>query len=307
MANKMDKINKIIKLGRLQFLMAGFLLYSLGALFAALNIGEFSGIKFLWGYAILMPAHLSISYSNDYFDWKADQFNSPSNFTGGSGILVQNPELKNFARNFAIILIAISLIVAILFAWNFSLPEILILAIFGNFLGWFYSAPPLKFSYHGWGEVSTSLTGFLLPGLGYLALTGYIDLKFLLFALPLIIFQLIFICTVEIPDKEADIKGGKKNLIVSKGREFGFRLIGICSITGTLILLVLSFVPIYSASINFRYIALISFILLIPSIYGFYKRPESKKEASALSEKILISLIIFAAISDIYFSYLFFK
>lgn len=299
----MGKLIKILKLGRFQFLMAGLFLYTIGALFATLNTGEFSWLQFWWGYAILMPAHLSISYSNDYFDLEVDKLAPPTNFTGGSGILVENPELRNFAKQFAIFLIILSLLIALLFSWKYSSPEIFILAIFGNFLGWFYSAPPIKLSYNGFGEISTIITGFIIPALGYLAMVGYIDLKLFLFTIPIMIFQLLFICSVEIPDLESDSKGGKNTLIVRKGREFGFKIMGICSILGTIIFFALSYAKIYPPIINFNIISIISIILLIPSVIGFLIRPNTKRKSTELSEKILISLILFSALTAFYFAY----
>ena len=52
------------------------------------------------------------------------------------------------------------------------------LILSGNLLGWYYSAPPLKLSYRGFSEIATVLTGFIVPGVGYVVLMGNIDLYF---------------------------------------------------------------------------------------------------------------------------------
>lgn len=303
----MNKIIKIIKLGRFQFVIAGFFLYTVGALFATLNTSYFDLEKFFLGYAILFPAHLAVSYSNDYFDWEADKKSQKTFFSGGSGVLVENPDLRTFSKLFAVFLTIISITMALVFAVKYGNTGIIILAILGNFLVWSYSAPPIKLSYRGLGEIPMVLTGFLLPGLGYLALTGYIDLNILLFTIPLMIFELIFICCVEMPDLESDQKGGKNTLIVRKGREFGFKIIGVSSISGTIILFMLSFLDIYPQTINFRIISVISLILLIPCINGLFKTPKARKESLELSENILISLIIFVIIVAVYFALISFK
>lgn len=303
----MDKIIKIIKLGRLQFVAAGFLLYSVGALFATLNTGYFSLEKFYLGYAILFPAHLAVSYSNDYFDWETDKLGQKTLFSGGSGVLVANPELREFSKFFAIFLTILSIIMALIFAARYDNAGMIILAILGNFLAWSYSAPLFKLSYRGFGEIMLVLSGFLLPSIGYMAIAGFIDLNLLLFTIPIMIFQLIFSCCVEIPDMESDKAGGKNTVIVRKGRDFGFKLSGISAISGTIILFSLSFLTIYPPVINFRIISVISLILLIPCINGLFRTPKSRKESIELSENILISLILSIMTIALYFALIAFK
>ena len=103
---------KIIKLGRFQFILGGFLFFCCGALFALLLDAKFNLNIVLFGYLALFLAHLSVSYSNDYFDLKVDSFGKPAKFSGGSGILLENPELREFSKWFALILIFLSLFTA---------------------------------------------------------------------------------------------------------------------------------------------------------------------------------------------------
>ena len=145
-----EKIIKIIKLGRFQFIFGGFLYFCLGAFFAVLLNADFALNKFLLGYAIFFMAHLSMHYSNDYFDMEADKHGIPSQFAGGSGILIENPELKNFSKWFSITLLSLSLILAAVFVAIFSYSIwFFIFVLFGNFLAFFYAAPPIKLSYKG--------------------------------------------------------------------------------------------------------------------------------------------------------------
>ncbi len=304
MVKKMDDLIKIIKLGRIQFLVAGFILYSLGGLLAALVIDDFSYFRFIFGYMVLMPAHLSVSYSNDYFDLDADLFSEVTQFTGGSGILQDNPHLINFSYNFALFLIFSSIFLSLLFAWYYSTLVFFLWAVFGNLLGWYYTAPPLQLSYRGLGEIGTILTGLIIPGFGYLALTGHIDQTIILFSIPLMIFQLLFILSVQIPDKEADTLGGKKNLIVKYGRKLGFKLMGLSSLAGSLILISLIISGFFPAVIDFRIIAGICMLLVVPNIYGFIKKPEDPQQATQLSFIILNALVLMGVLTAIYFAYL---
>ena len=219
-----DVMLKIVKLGRPQFLVGGFLLFCIGVFLAVLFGAEFLLNKFLLGYSILFTAHLAVHYSNDYFDADADQYVEPTAISGGSGILVENPELKPFSKWFAIFLIILSLFLAAVFMIIFSYSIwFFVFVLFGNFLAWFYSAPPVKLVYRRLGEISTVLTGIILPGMGYFTIMGALDMPFVIFAVPIAFLQLFFISSVEMPDMEGDKLGGKITMIVSMGRCIWFQ------------------------------------------------------------------------------------
>jgi 1,4-dihydroxy-2-naphthoate octaprenyltransferase len=293
-------LSLILKLGRFHFLIAGFFSYCAGAFLAILLGSPISWDRFFWGYAVLLPAHLSISYSNDYFDVDVDKYNKPTIFTGGSGVLVKYPHLKPLALKIAIILIFISLILSLLFTVIYSSPIFLILSISGILLAWYYSAPPLQLSYHGWGEWAMIISGFLIPGLGFVALAGYIDLRLLIFTIPTMIYQIFFIMSVEIPDLEGDEIGSKYTFVVKHGRIMGFKMIAISGLLSTIIFLIMGYSNIYIKP-NFTMVALIS---LLPGILGLWvlkNRTEHRKRATNLATYCLASLFLFIILMDSYF------
>ncbi|MFA0833688.1 MAG: prenyltransferase [Methanobacterium formicicum] len=296
----LNRIKLIIKLGRFQFLFFGFLCFSTGTLLAVILNNQFSWDRFILGYAVLLPAHLSVSYSNDYWDFMVDHYNLPTRFTGGSGVLVENPELKPFARRFAILLILISISIALIFTYIYSSLAFLLIALLGNFMAWYYSAPPLKFAYRGLGEISTALSGLIIPSLGYVAITGFLDLKILLFSVPFMIYMGFFILSVEIPDLEGDKKGGKNTFIVKYGRKRGFAIIFLAGIVGTTSFLLLSFTELYN-NINFQILMLLSFLPLFTGFYAFTKRTSIRDKATKLVNYTVPSLVIFIILIDLYF------
>jgi 1,4-dihydroxy-2-naphthoate octaprenyltransferase len=140
-------MTKLILLARPTFLMAGLALFVFGALWAVLLGSPFSLPRMLLGYLILLPAHLSVSYSNDYFDVEVDKFGIPTLFSGGSGILVKYPELRRPAKWIAVGLIVCSLVLGIVFLVIHSYSIwFLGYVLAGNLLGWFYAAPPQRFA-----------------------------------------------------------------------------------------------------------------------------------------------------------------
>lgn len=289
---------KIIRLGRIHFLTAGFLTFTSGALLAGVLTGQFSLDKFLWGYLVLLPAHLSISYSNDYFDWEADHFIKPNLFSGGSGILVENPELRSTSRNIAVGLILISIFLAILFSILYLSPLFLLLVIFGNLLGWFYSAPPLKLSYRGLGEIAMMISGFIIPGLGYLTISGLIDLKFIIFSIPSMLYQFVFILSVELPDRKGDKKAGKNTFVVKYNIKTSLLLILLFAILGSVSFLIMGQSSIYP-SVNFNLVTLLSLIPVI-TVIGIYIKKVQFGLVN-LTKYIVSSLILLILLIDIYF------
>ena len=75
-------MHKRLKGARPQFLTAGLALFVFGALRVILLGAPFSLARILPGYLILLPAHLSISYSNDYIDVDVDRFGKPTFISG---------------------------------------------------------------------------------------------------------------------------------------------------------------------------------------------------------------------------------
>jgi 1,4-dihydroxy-2-naphthoate octaprenyltransferase len=256
--------------------------------------------RFLLGYAVLLPAHLAVNYSNEYFDLDLDRFTSPTQFSGGSGVLLSHPELVDFAKLFSIGMVAASLILGTIFSYVFNSPVFFLMTILGNSLAWFYSAPPLKLSYRGLGEIAMVLTGFLIPGLGYVAIMGSLSIQLLVFSFPIMLLLLLFILSVEIPDLEADRKGGKYNFVVRYGRTKSLWVIFISSALATICFL--SVFPENEFSpINFNIIALLSFIPLSSAILALLNRKKSIKIMTTNATRNVPALILFVALVNLYF------
>jgi 1,4-dihydroxy-2-naphthoate octaprenyltransferase len=298
-----EKLILILKLGRLHFLVAGFLLYLLGVLLASVLFNQFNWERFIWGYLIVLPAHLMVNYSNDYFDQEVDRYSSPTQFSGGSGILLAHPELIGFAHKFSLAMIGLSFILAVGFSYFYNAPIILVLTISGIFLGWYYTAPPLKFSYNGMGEIATVLSGFIIPGLGFAAMMGVLNIQYILFSVPIMLFYVLFILSVEVPDREADQKGGKNTFIVRYGRNTGIKLMAMASALATLIFLILP-ADLYQP-INLDLLALLSFIPTISAVWTLYNRAKSLEILNRSILRNINTLVLFVALTNIYLLILF--
>lgn len=261
--------------------------------------------KFIIGFAIIFLSTWSVHYHNDYFDYKADQHVTPTPISGGSGILVEHPEWRNKAILMAVTLTGSAIVLSAIFSVIFSYPSTFILyVIAANLLAWVYAAPPLKLSYRGLGEFGNTAIGFLFPGLGYFAMIGTINLPFVLFSIPILLLQLLFTMSVEIPDMEADRLGGKSTWIASKGREFGFKMIAIAALFATISFLLLPLTHVFPTTINFDILALISLIPLSLAINELIKRPSDKLTATRYCIYNLASIFGCVILINCYFIFL---
>jgi 1,4-dihydroxy-2-naphthoate octaprenyltransferase len=300
---KIETVRKIIRLGRLKFPIVAFWVFSLGALLAVVSGCTFVLERFLLGSAIMVAALLSVNYGNEYFDVDADRYNMPTAISGGSRILLENPELRRFAKWFAISMMGLSVAFAAIFAVLFSFPVVFVLfVVFGNLLSWFYAAPPLRLSYRGLSEIVTVIVvGLMTPGLGYFILKTGFDVAFAVFALPFALYALAFIVNVEIPDLEGDRMGNKRTLLVLKGRRFGFATNAFSLAISTSYFLVISTTNLFASLIDFRLIALFSLAPLLTGVIGLFKRPEDKDSATKLATLNVTSISLFLLVVDLYF------
>jgi 1,4-dihydroxy-2-naphthoate octaprenyltransferase len=293
---------QVIRLGRFPFLVFGFLFFSFGVLLGVVSGADFGLGRFLIGAVTVFCAQLSVSYSNDFFDQHADRYSTRSSFSGGSGILLEYPELAGLAKRLALLLMGLSLVFALLFQALFGPPlPFLLFVCSGNLLGWYYSSPPLQLAYRGWGEaVVVVLSGFLLPGLGYFIITNRLDLLFLVFVIPSLLYMFAFMLTVEIPDKEGDTLGLKHNLIVRHGRAYGFRLIAISCFFATVTFIAVMLGQLLPSPMDARVILLFSLIPLSSSLWNLHNRIEQRRESVKASVVNLGSLMVFLLLVNLY-------
>jgi 1,4-dihydroxy-2-naphthoate octaprenyltransferase len=299
-------IIKLLRIARPQFLIAGLFLYIFGALWAVLLGEPFYLPRLLLGYLVLLPAHLSISYSNDYFDVEVDRHGTPTLFSGGSGILVNHPDVRTSARWVALSLILCSLALGVGYQIIYSLPAwFLGLVLLGNLLGWFYSAPPFRLAYRGLGEPAMVLSvGLLIPGFGILAASGGIKPDELLFSVPLMLYGLAFILTVENPDMESDRLGGKHTWVARTGRSVGFSMTGAALLLATLFFFIIPSLTSRSYPLDFRFLGLFSLLPLGAGCIGWFKRPSQVVPATRVVYGIMISLVMFCLLADGYLIFL---
>jgi 1,4-dihydroxy-2-naphthoate polyprenyltransferase len=212
-------IKQYLKIIRLHIVGGGLLAFAVGALIGLANGGTFNPLHFVICYATVFFGDLSTHFSNDYFDVEQDKARHKKLLFSNNNVLTQKPEMLPLTKKIAITLLVISLLISsFAVAFNISPLMLLLIMIGANFLGWFYSSPPLRLVSRGLGEVAIALAvGFAIPAVGYLSSKGAIDYWYGLFVVPFILYGLMLALSLEAPDVEDDRLGDKKTLGVNRG------------------------------------------------------------------------------------------
>jgi len=300
----LDKFVNIVKLGRF-IAHAAILVYILGALFAVVVGASFDVVKFVVGYVILFTGVLAAIYTNNYNDVAIDTHSMHTFFSGGSSILIDHPELMNTARHLATALFGISILLGFVAMLAFSYPvSFFIYVVIGNFLGWCYTSPPFRLVYRGFGELLTMVgAGFIMPGLAYFMLRGTIDVRFVVFSIPLMIFGFTISLYLELPDKKADTIGRKLTFVVRRGERLGF-LLGILSVCLVICCYVLfAFFPLLDIPLNFWLIALFSILPILVGIWSFVKYSADPTKLVPIVFRTVTCVFLFYILLDVYLAY----
>jgi 1,4-dihydroxy-2-naphthoate octaprenyltransferase len=163
-------------------------------------------------------------YANDYFDYEADRANTtPTRWSGGSRVLVGGELPRGVALGTALVLAAAGLgVMLVLIGMNrmgLLLPLGFVVALV---LSWEYSAPPLRLSSSGLGEVAVALVvTALVPFFGFsLQAPDLVGLRVVVLAVvPLCCLQFAMVLAIEFPDAAGDRTVGKRTLVVRLGTE----------------------------------------------------------------------------------------
>lgn len=243
--NISTKIIKGIAITRVPFTSASILpIFAVSSYYAGIGDGLFSVFNLILAVIGVLLLHLSSNVYNDYFDVKdgTDEANNEYFQPGGASIsggsraielgIITLQKTKNIAR----ILLLLSLFVSSFLFYNIyqitgSLINIqgsLVVGLLGLFLGYFYTATPLRLvSRRGIGELSIFLAfGPLLTlGTGYAISVESIELysnsfyALLLIGVPFGLLTTNILFINQFPDTKSDASTGKNHLVVTLGKK----------------------------------------------------------------------------------------
>jgi 1,4-dihydroxy-2-naphthoate octaprenyltransferase len=202
-----------------------FLSVTLVAALIGLATAFASGLPFNAPSAIVtiffaLVAHAGINVLNDYYDALngTDAINTESifPFTGGSRFIQNGVLSPGETATFGAVLLGL-VVVAGLWLTAVSASGLVYIGAAGLFIGWAYSAPPLKLNSRGAGEICV-WAGFALIALGadYVQRGAFAKLPLYAAAgYALLVTNILYIN--QFPDRKADETAGKHHWVVRLG------------------------------------------------------------------------------------------
>ena len=278
--------------------------FSLGTLLAIAGGGSFDPWMFVLVYAVVFLGDLSTHFSNDYFDVEVDKHIDRRKFFAGSTILVSNPHLRSLSKSISVALLLSSNLLAVGLVLFVGAPiEVFVVILGASLAGWYYSAPPLRLISRGLGELTVAgVTGFAIPGLGYLAMRGRFDPLFFCFAVPFVMYGFMLSLSLGVPDVEVDRKGDKRTLAVRKGQRDVFLLILGLAILATSSFFVYRWL-VTPTDVDLGVVTLFSMAPLIAALVGFVGVFQ-KRNGDSFSALNVASLFAFNMLMLTYLAFL---
>jgi 1,4-dihydroxy-2-naphthoate polyprenyltransferase len=214
---------KWIQAFRLQYVPTSIFPAVLGSVIAWATSREFSFLYFVVVVIGVTLHHLALNMIDDVFDYlhAVDRSSGKQKnpYTGGSGVLTGKLLPVSHILGTAILFYLLAGITAIYMTISIGWPVLILVGI-GLFSSVFYSMPPIRYGYRGFGELSLLINFGPLICLGaYYVQTQTLTLEpFVISLVPGFLMWSMIIIN-EIPDYEEDNQAGKLNLVARFGKK----------------------------------------------------------------------------------------
>ncbi len=213
---------------RFHYVPPSFLPAILCSLIAWAEFGAIDATAFFLVVVGVTVNHFGLNMIDDAFDYlHFVDLTNPDNrnpYTGGSRVITQGLLSVRQVILGAVVCFALAAAIGVYLAFAKGWP-VLAIGIFGLLCSIFYTVPPVKFGYRGFGELGLLVNFGPVIGLGaYYVQAGRFSLEPLVVSLVLGCMMWSMIVINEIPDYEDDRRGKKMNLVARLGKEKGIVL-----------------------------------------------------------------------------------
>jgi 1,4-dihydroxy-2-naphthoate polyprenyltransferase len=208
---------------RLQFVPTSILPAMLGSVIAWVMFREFQFLYFILVIIGVTFHHMALNVIDDVFDYlhAVDRSHGTAKnpYTGGSGVLTGKLLSVGQMMGAAISCYLLASIIGIYLTWAVGWHVLLFVGI-GLFSSVFYSAPPVRYGYRGFGELSLLINFGPVICLGaFYIQTGTVAWEpFMVSLIPGFLMWSMIIIN-EIPDYDEDRQAGKLNIVARLGKK----------------------------------------------------------------------------------------
>ncbi|MFH0823778.1 MAG: 1,4-dihydroxy-2-naphthoate octaprenyltransferase [Pseudomonadota bacterium] len=198
------------------FFVATLIPLVLGAVVAG-QVAEVSYVRWLVVLVASFFVHLCTNLANDYFDYLSGADAGES--IGGSRVIQEGKITSDQIRAALYILYGGALVLGLWLVWETQVLWLVPLMGFAFFSSLFYTAPPVRYGYHGLGEVFVGLNMGPVMVVGCAgALAGRFLPDALWVSAPVGVMVAMILYFQSLPDMETDFSTGKRTIAVRLGQ-----------------------------------------------------------------------------------------
>jgi 1,4-dihydroxy-2-naphthoate polyprenyltransferase len=215
-----DLLKHWIQASRPPFFIATFIPLTAGWIMAG-KLGAWRPLRMLLVLLGSFAVHLATNLANDYFDHVQGTDSGQS--IGGSRVIQEGKISPEKIRRAVVILYLAAVLIALYFIIGLGLWILLPLTIFAWCSSYFYVAPPVRYGYHGLGELAVGINMGPIMVVGtYLVISGEVSWKPFLVSLPVGLMVAVILYFQSLPDMETDRRVFKHTLAVRLGKSRAF-------------------------------------------------------------------------------------
>ncbi|MBN1347999.1 prenyltransferase [candidate division KSB1 bacterium] len=275
---------------RYHFVPPSFLPAILGSVIAWALTGTFHLWFFIATAIGVTLNHIALNMTDDYFDYKNSVDRAKNReknpYSGGSGTLTSGliaPAQMALAFKVGYTL---TILIGLFLSAVRGFP-VLAIGIFGMGSAYYYTAPPIRYGYRGWGELSQLINFSLTIGMGaFWVQSQTFAAEPCLALLPLGFMMFAMITINEIPDETDDREGGKRTLVVILGAEKAIWLYGLSMLLAYLTIIFSAALKMTSVWTLAGAFTLPWFIKTFLLLRRFYRNPRKMAPANLLTIRI---------------------
>ena len=214
------KINAWIQASRPAFFIATLIPLTVGYILA-IQRGIWQPFRFICILAAAMMIHTATNLANDYYDHL--QGADAGESIGGSRVVQEGKISLKELKKALVLLYSISFGIGFYLIISLQLWEMIPLIMFAFLSSFFYVAPPIRYGYHGLGELFVGINMGPVMVIGtYWAITGQLAWKPLYVSIPIGLMVAAILYFQNLPDMQTDRAVGKKTLAVRLGKRGAF-------------------------------------------------------------------------------------
>jgi 1,4-dihydroxy-2-naphthoate octaprenyltransferase len=207
-----------IQASRVHFFVATFIPLLIGWLLAIKAQGQIRPGRFLLVLSGSLIVHLVTNLANDYFEHKAGT--DAGEAIGGSRVIQEGKLAPQVMLQVIFSLYIIAFIISFIIVYYFRLYLLIIPVFFAAFSSYFYVAPPIRYGYHGLGELFVGINmGPIMVTGTYWVIAGQPGWMPLVISIPVGLMVASILFYQSLPDMKTDHMAHKFTLAVHLGQK----------------------------------------------------------------------------------------